>query len=125
MYVEASDTSKALFQNSGLVDMIKKMAFLESLELTDTEPENAVDFLARTDKYFLVINKAIDVEGELKKLQEELEYAQGFVKILEKKLSNERFVNNAPEQVVANERKKLADNIEKIRLIEESLNRLK
>ena len=125
LYVEASDTSKALFQNSGLVDMIKKMAFLESLELTDTEPENAVDFLARTDKYFLVINKAIDVEGELKKLQEELEYAQGFVKILEKKLSNERFVNNAPEQVVANERKKLADNLEKIRLIEESLNRLK
>ena len=125
LYVEASDTSKALFQNSGLVDMIKKMAFLESFELTDTEPENAVDFLARTDKYFLVINKAIDVEGELKKLQEELEYAQGFVKILEKKLSNERFVNNAPEQVVANERKKLADNLEKIRLIEESLNRLK
>ncbi len=125
LYVEASDTSKALFQNSGLVDMIKKMAFLESLELTDTEPDNAVDFLARTDKYFLVINKAIDVEGELKKLQEELEYAQGFVKILEKKLSNERFVNNAPEQVVANERKKLADNLEKIRLIEESLNRLK
>ncbi len=125
LYVEASDTSKALFQNSGLVDMIKKMAFLESLELTDTEPENAIDFLARTDKYFLVINKAIDVEGELKKLQEELEYAQGFVKILEKKLSNERFVNNAPEQVVANERKKLADNLEKIRLIEESLNRLK
>ncbi len=125
LYVEASDTSRALFQNSGLVDMIKKMAFLESLELTDTEPENAIDFLARTDKYFLVINKAIDVEGELKKLQEELEYAQGFVKILEKKLSNERFVNNAPEQVVANERKKLADNLEKIRLIEESLNRLK
>lgn len=125
LYVEASDTSRALFQNSGLVDMIKKMAFLESLELTETEPENAIDFLARTDKYFLVINKAIDVEGELKKLQEELEYAQGFVKILEKKLSNERFVNNAPEQVVANERKKLADNLEKIRLIEESLNRLK
>ena len=104
--------------------MIKKMAVLESFEACTTEPENSVDFLAQTDKYFLVINKEIDVEAERTKLMADLEYAKGFVVKLEKKLSNERFVNNAPEQVVANERKKLADNQEKVRLIEESLKRL-
>lgn len=124
LYVEASDTAKSMYQTPGLESMIKKMAVLESFEACTTEPENSVDFLAQTDKYFLVINKEIDVEAERTKLMADLEYAKGFVVKLEKKLSNERFVNNAPEQVVANERKKLADNQEKVRLIEESLKRL-
>lgn len=125
LYVEASDTAKAMYSTEGLEAMIKKMAFLESFEACTEEPANSVDFLAQTDKYFLVINKEIDVDAEREKMEADLEYAKGFVMKLEKKLSNERFVNNAPEQVVANERKKLADNQEKIRLIEESLAKLK
>ena len=125
LYVEASDTAKAMYSTEGLEAMIKKMAFLESFEACTEEPASSVDFLAQTDKYFLVINKEIDVDAEREKLEADLEYAKGFVMKLEKKLSNERFVNNAPEQVVANERKKLADNQEKIRLIEESLAKLK
>ena len=124
LYVEASDTAKDMYTTDGLEAMIVKMAYLESFEACTEEPENSVDFLAQTDKYFLVINKEIDVEAERTKLLADLEYAKGFVVKLEKKLSNERFVNNAPEQVVANERKKLADNQEKVRLIEESLARL-
>lgn len=125
LFVEASDTAKNMYQTEGLEAMIVKMAYLESFEACSDEPENSIDFLAQTDKYFLVINKEIDVEAERATLLADLDYAKGFVLKLEKKLSNERFVNNAPEQVVVNERKKLADNQEKIRLIEESLVRLK
>jgi valyl-tRNA synthetase len=64
---------------------------------------------------------AIDVEAEIKKLTEELIYTEGFLKSVQKKLSNERFVNNAPEQVVASEKKKEADALAKIETIKASL----
>ena len=64
---------------------------------------------------------AIDVESEIKKLTEELNYTEGFLKSVQKKLSNERFVNNAPEQVVASEKKKEADALAKIETINKSL----
>jgi valyl-tRNA synthetase len=64
---------------------------------------------------------SIDVEAEVKKLTEELNYTEGFLKSVQKKLSNERFVNNAPEQVVASERKKEADAKAKIETIKASL----
>ena len=64
------------------------------------------------------------MEEEKKKLEEELKYTQGFLKGVEKKLSNERFVNNAPEQVVERERKKKADAESRISVIENQLNNL-
>ena len=60
-----------------------------------------------------------------KKLQKELDYAKGFLKSIEGKLNNERFINNAPEQVVANERKKLSDTKEKIKILEDKIKSLK
>ena len=63
----------------------------------------------------------IDVEAEIKKLQEELEYTKGSLAIAEKKLNNEKFVASAPEQVVASEKKKQADALAKIKVIEEKL----
>jgi valyl-tRNA synthetase len=63
----------------------------------------------------------IDEEEERKKLEEELKYTEGFLKSVQKKLSNERFVNNAPEQVVAMEKKKEADALEKINMLKKRL----
>ena len=64
---------------------------------------------------------AIDVEAEIKKLTEELNYTKGFLKSVQKKLSNERFVSGAPEQVVASEKKKEADALAKIETLKSSL----
>ena len=68
---------------------------------------------------------AIDVEAEIKKLTEELGYTEGFLKSVQKKLSNERFVAGAPEQVVASEKKKEADALAKIETLKSSLLSLK
>jgi valyl-tRNA synthetase len=73
---------------------------------------------------FIPINQAVDPEEERKKLTQELKYAKGFLKSVEKKLSNERFVANAPEKVIELERKKAADAKEKISLLEKSLSLL-
>ena len=67
----------------------------------------------------------VDVEEELKKLQAELDYAKGFLASVMKKLSNERFVNSAPAQVVATERAKQADAEAKIKVLEEQIANLK
>ena len=67
----------------------------------------------------------VDAAEEIKKLEADLKYAEGFLQGVLKKLSNERFVNNAPQQVVDIERKKQADAEEKIRIIKEQLAKLK
>ena len=64
---------------------------------------------------------AVNVEEELKKLQEELTYTQGFLASVRKKLSNEKFINSAPTQVVDNERKKEADALAKIETLEKAI----
>ena len=63
----------------------------------------------------------IDIEAEIKKLTEELKYTEGFLKSVQKKLSNERFVAGAPAQVVANEKKKEQDALAKIETLKTSL----
>ena len=77
--------------------------------------------LWKSNEYFIPIGGAIDVEAEIKKITEELNYTKGFLQSVQKKLSNERFVNNAPEKVVAIERKKAADAEAKIDTLEKSL----
>ena len=67
----------------------------------------------------------MDASEEIKKLEADLQYAEGFLQTVMKKLSNERFVNNAPQNVVDIERKKKADAEEKIRIIKEQLAKLK
>lgn len=73
----------------------------------------AASFRVHATEYAIPMSNAIDVEAELKKLEAELKYAQGFLKTVMGKLGNERFVQNAPEAVVAMERKKKADAEEK------------
>ena len=104
--------------------MIIKMANLSKLEATSEEIENSVSFLAGTETFFVVLNQEIDTEAECARLKEELAYYQGFLKQVNGKLSNERFVNNAPAAVVDKEKQKQADGEAKLKSIEESLSQL-
>ena len=103
-------------------NVIKKLGNIETLSYSDNKVEGAMSFRVKSNEYFVPISAdSIDVEGEVKKLKEELNYTEGFLKSVQKKLANERFVNNAPEQVVANEKKKEADALAKIETIKNSL----
>lgn len=99
---------------------LQKLGNLSSIE-SGEKPANAFSFVVGSDEFFIPATENIDMEAEKKKMEEELKYAVGFKTSVEKKLSNERFVAVAPEQVVAAERKKLADAEAKIKTLEESL----
>jgi valyl-tRNA synthetase len=119
--VQDSDSARALFAQTGLREMVMKLAALDALEISNEEPANAKSFITGTEKYYVALNQTIDVEAERKKLAEELEYQRGFIRSIEGKLSNERFVSGAPPAVVENERKKLADGLARVKILEESL----
>ncbi|WP_431156444.1 valine--tRNA ligase [Winogradskyella poriferorum] len=104
--------------------VIIKLGNLSQFDGVDKAVDGALTFRAKSNEYFIPMAGSIDVEAELKKLTEELSYTEGFLKSVQKKLSNERFVNNAPEQVVASERKKEADAKAKIETIKTSLSSL-
>lgn len=105
--------------------IVEKLGGLESITDADAKDPAAASFMVGTTEYCVPLEGAINVEEEIKKLQAELDYAIGFLKSVEKKLSNERFVANAPEAVVATERKKQADAQSKIKTLEESIAALK
>jgi valyl-tRNA synthetase len=93
---------------------------------TVTEKVDGASFRVKSNEYFVPISlENIDVEAEIKKLEAELKRAEGFLFGIAKKLSNERFVANAPEQVIVIERKKEADTVAKIETIKSSLKALK
>lgn len=121
MYIQESPTAINFYESAGFKELLKKMAALELLEFTTEEPDNAVNFLAGTEKYYIEINKVIDIEEEKARIEKELGYMKGFLVSVNKKLQNERFVNNAPAKVVENERKKFKDATAKIAILEESL----
>ncbi len=101
--------------------IIKKLANIAAIDAISAAPEGAISFRVKSNEYFVPVTGAIDVVAEIKKIKEELTYTKGFLKSVEKKLSNERFVSNAPEQVVAMEKKKAMDAEEKIVTLEKSL----
>ncbi|NIJ46347.1 valyl-tRNA synthetase [Wenyingzhuangia heitensis] len=104
--------------------VITKMCNIADLSYVDTSVDGALSFRVQANEYFVPMAGAIDIEAEVAKLNEELKYTEGFLKSVQKKLSNERFVNNAPEQVIASERKKEADALSKIETIKASLSSL-
>ena len=106
-------------------DVIQKLAQLEAVENIVREDNQALgSFRVGQSEFFIPLNQSFDPEEERKKLRQELEYAKGFLNSVEKKLSNERFVSNAPEKIIELERKKAADAQEKILLLEKSLSQL-
>jgi valyl-tRNA synthetase len=105
--------------------VIIKLGNLSSLEYISEKLNGALSFRIKSNEYFIPISGAINVEEEIAKLTEELEYTKGFLKSVEAKLSNEKFVNGAPEKVLNIERQKQADALAKIATIEQSLAGLK
>ena len=101
--------------------VITKLCNLSKIESTDASVDGALSFRVKANEYFIPLTGAIDVEAELAKINEELKYTKGFLKSVSGKLSNERFVNNAPEKVVAIERQKQADAEAKIEALEKRL----
>nr|WP_321222174.1 valine--tRNA ligase [uncultured Psychroserpens sp.] len=102
-------------------EVIAKLGNLDKFEYVTQTVEGALTYRVKSNEYFIPMEGSIDVEAEIIKLTEELNYTQGFLKSVQKKLSNERFVAGAPEQVVASEKKKEADALAKIETIKSSL----
>ncbi len=101
--------------------VIEKMANLSAIEIVTEKDPTAAAFIVKTTQYFIPMSGKIDVEAERKKLTDDLAYYEGFLASVMKKLSNERFVQSAPEKVVANERAKQADAEAKIAALKEQL----
>lgn len=108
----------------GLDDVLMKMAGLSAIKQVEEKDPAAASFIVGVTEYSVPLSGTIDVAEELAKLNVELKHYEGFLKGVEKKLSNERFVANAPEAVVALERKKQADATEKIAAIKASISAL-
>ncbi len=107
--------------DASLDAVIAKMANISEIVAVSEKDATAAAFLVGTSEYAVPLGNNIDIEAELAKLNEELKYLQGFKKSVSGKLSNERFVSNAPAAVVDVERKKLADAESKIKTIEETI----
>ena len=101
--------------------VVAKLANLESIDEVAAKDATAAAFLVGTTEYAVPLGNNINVEEELKKLEADLKYYEGFKLSIEKKLGNERFVSKAPEAVVAGERKKLADAESKIATLRDSI----
>lgn len=102
--------------------VIQKLTNTSVISYVSEKVEGAASFRVKSNEYFVPISlDNIDVEAEIIKLKAELKRAEGFLFGIQKKLSNERFVNNAPEQVITLERKKESDTIAKIETIKNSL----
>ena len=124
VYLQKTAETEALFKLEGWKEVIIKMGSLGSFELTDQEVDSTVSFISGTEKFYVVINQTIDVEEERTRILKELDHYEGFVTSVKKKLSNERFVNNAPEAVVAKERQKLEDGETKVNNLKAALEQL-
>jgi valyl-tRNA synthetase len=107
--------------NSLFEGIIAKLCNLSRISLTESQMEGAFGFVIKSTEVFVPLTDVVNPEEERKKLKEELIYTQGFLNSVNKKLSNERFVSGAPEQVVARERQKKADAEARIKVIEQQL----
>jgi len=105
--------------------VIQKMGNVSNFDFVTEKQENSFSFIVKGNEFFIPFGDTIDVEAEKAKLEEELKYTQGFLNTVMKKLSNERFVAGAPEQVVSNEKAKQQDAEQKIAILEEKLKGLK
>ena len=102
-------------------DLLKKMAGISALKVVAAKEEGTSSFLVGTTEFAVEIGALIDTEAEIAKAEAELKHLEGFLAGVEKKLSNERFVQHAPEAVVALERKKQSDATAKIAVLKETL----
>ena len=105
--------------------IISKMANLEAIDVAKEKPADASSFMVGTDEYAVPLGNLIDVAAEIDKAEKELQHLEGFLMSIRKKLSNDNFVAHAPEAVVARERKKESDSVEKIAALKQTIAELK
>ncbi len=120
----------SILDNAGNYDktfdaVLAKLANAEEITFVTEKVNGALSFMVKANEYFIPMGDLVDVDAEIARLEEELKYQKGFLQSVMKKLSNERFVNNAPEKVVAVEKQKQADAEAKIKALEESITNLK
>ena len=101
--------------------VILKMANLETISIVNEKSADTIQFMVGTDEFAIPVGSLIDVEAEILKQEQQLKHLEGFLAGVMKKLSNEKFVANAPAAVVALEKKKQSDSEEKIAALKESL----
>ncbi len=106
-------------------DVIVKMANLSQMTVVEAKPADAAQFMVGTDEFAVPLGDLVDVEAEIAKQEAQLVHLEKFLAGVEKKLANEKFVAHAPEAVVALERKKRSDSMEKIASLKESIKELK
>jgi valyl-tRNA synthetase len=111
--------------DSHFLPVIIKMANLSKVSFTDKKPDGAASFIIKTTEFFIPIGAGLDIEAEIKRINEELAYSRGFLSSVMKKLENARFVQNAPSGVIEIEKKKKADAESKIKSLEERLKEMK
>ena len=111
--------------SSNFDSVIIKLANILHLEYISDKVDGALTYRVKSNEYFIPVSGVIDIQSEISKLTEELKYTLGFLKSVQGKLSNEKFVAGAPKNVLDNERKKEADALAKIATIEQSLANLK
>jgi len=116
-YEEQSDTT---FDTT-----VAKLCNIENISYTTQKMDNAISFIVKNTEFYIPITQNIDVEEEIKKLNEDLSYAKGFLNSVLKKLENKNFVDNAPAKVLEMEMKKKNDAESKIKVIEEQIISLK
>jgi len=115
--------------NSALVyekwlTIVSKLANISEVNFVTDKVTGAASFMVGNDEFFIQLNETIDIEAEKERLNTELVYLKGFLKAVDAKLGNERFVQNAKPEIIQNERNKKADADAKIKIIEESLSSL-
>ncbi len=110
---------------AGFGSVIAKLCNLSEIKQVETKAEGAAAFMVGTTEYAVPLGNLINVEEELKKLEADLKYQEGFLQSVMKKLSNEKFVSKAPANVIEMERKKQADAETKIAALKESIAALK
>jgi valyl-tRNA synthetase len=113
-----------LINQTGWKDIVIKLGNLSSFDITSNENESGIGFISETEKCIVAIKTEVDVETQLAEKRADLKYQEGFVKSVEQKLGNERFVSGAPADVVEKERAKLADGLDRIKILKDDIARL-
>ena len=120
-----ADDEQNVTKQPALAAVIKKMASLSDILYVQTKSDGTSSFLLGTTEYAVQLGNLIDADAEIQKMEAELKHLQGFLVSVQKKLGNERFVANAPAQVVELERKKQSDAEMKIASLTENIAKLK
>lgn len=106
-------------------EVIKKLGNISQIQTITEKTDGAITFRVKSNEYFIPLTGTIDVSSEMKKIEQEIKYKEGFLKSVQSKLSNKRFIDNAPAQVIENERKKEADALAELTTLRKSLEALK